>query len=210
MNTHCRTGALLFLVAVVSCSPPASKQVVNALADNDTCRLDSARIQTVFRYMQHFPNGSELSVALLLGDSTTFVGIKRINDSVICVENRTSVFEIGSVTKTVTATMLAKLVYDGVVDLIVHAAIAFADTITIRFGGVKSMGENHHEAIALVESNPVPKVQATRKALNQLRSILDEKTAVSHSGEVYDRKDVEKMRRLLERYRRWALDILAE
>ncbi|MCU0453545.1 MAG: beta-lactamase family protein [Bacteroidetes bacterium] len=71
--------------------------------------------------MQHFPNGSEVSISLLLGDSTTFAGIKRQNDSVICVENRTSVFEIGSVTKTVTAAILAKLAYDGAVDL--HAPI---------------------------------------------------------------------------------------
>ena len=105
------------LVAVVSCSPPPPKQLVNALTENANCRLDSAQIQTLFSSMQHFPNGSEVSIALLVGDSTSFIGVKRQNDSVLCVENRAGVFEIGSVTKTVTATMLAKLVYDGIVDL---------------------------------------------------------------------------------------------
>ena len=117
MNSHCRNGALLLFWAVVSCSPPAPKQLVNALAENGNCQLDSAQIQTVFNYMQHFPNGSEVSIALIVGDSTSFVGTRRQNDSVICAVNQNAVFEIGSVTKTVTATMLAKLVYDGVVDL---------------------------------------------------------------------------------------------
>jgi len=63
--------------------------------------------------MQLFPNSSEVSVALIDGDSTTFFGARRRNDSVICVDNRAEAFEIGSVTKTFTATILAKLVYDG-------------------------------------------------------------------------------------------------
>lgn len=93
--------------------------------------------------------------------------------------------------------------------LIIHAAIAYTDAITIRLGGLKSQGENHHETIALAESL-LPRDQATKKALNQLRSILDEKTRVSYSGEVYQRKDVEHMWKLLARYRQWALSVLAE
>ena len=67
--------------------------------------------------MQFFPVESELSIAFLAGDSTWFAGARRQIDSVICIENRASVFEIGSVTKTFTATMLAKLAYEGVIDL---------------------------------------------------------------------------------------------
>ena len=80
--------------------------------------------------MQHFPNGSEVSIALLVDDSTSFIGIRRQNDSVISVENRTGIFEIGSVTKTVTATILAKLVYEGAVDL--DAPIKTFLPITLR------------------------------------------------------------------------------
>jgi CubicO group peptidase (beta-lactamase class C family) len=120
-RTTMRSGrwccACFLLVAVASCAPPHQHELVNALAENGNCRLDSAQIQTVFSSMQHFPSGSEVSIALLVGDSTSFVGARRRNDSVVCVENRDAVFEIGSVTKTVTATMLAKLVYDSVVDL---------------------------------------------------------------------------------------------
>jgi len=117
MNMLARHGAFILIVALSACSPLRQPQLVNALNDSAICRLDSAQANTVFSYMQHFPNGSEMSIALLVGDSTTFIGIKRQNDSVISVENRTDIFEIGSVTKTVTATILAKLAYEGAVDL---------------------------------------------------------------------------------------------
>jgi CubicO group peptidase (beta-lactamase class C family) len=50
------------------------------------------------------------------GDSEKYIGIERRNDSLVYVNNRDSVFEIGSITKTFTGTMLAKLVRDGKVD----------------------------------------------------------------------------------------------
>jgi len=130
MNMLARHGAFILLAALLSCSPLRQPQLVNALNDSGTCRLDSAQANTVFSYMQHFPNGSEVSIALLVGDSTTFIGVKRQNDSVISVENRTGIFEIGSVTKTVTATILAKLAYEGAVDL--DAPIKTFLPITLR------------------------------------------------------------------------------
>jgi CubicO group peptidase (beta-lactamase class C family) len=130
MNAIGRFGAWFLLVSAVSCSSPRPQELVNALDKDANSRLDSAQVQTVFSYMQHFPNGSEVSVALLVGDSTLFAGARRRNDSVICVENRNAIFEIGSVTKTVTATILAKLAYDGVVDL--DAPIKTFLPITLR------------------------------------------------------------------------------
>ncbi|MBM4159633.1 MAG: beta-lactamase family protein [Ignavibacteria bacterium] len=116
-NWVTRVSSWLILASLLSCSPPHPQRLVNAMRSNAACPLDSAQIQSVFNYMQHFPNESEVSIALLVGDSTSFIGVKRHNDSVICVENRTGIFEVGSVTKTVTATMLAKLVYHGVIGL---------------------------------------------------------------------------------------------
>jgi CubicO group peptidase (beta-lactamase class C family) len=123
-----RFGASLLFLAVISCSPPPPKRLVNTLAG--TCPLDSVQVQSVFTYMKEFPNGSELSVAILVGDSTSFIGVKRQNDSMICVDNRDGIFEIGSVTKTVTAAILAKLTMDGVVDL--NAPIKTFLPITLR------------------------------------------------------------------------------
>jgi CubicO group peptidase (beta-lactamase class C family) len=78
--------------------------------------LDSSQAEIVFNYAQHFPNETQLSICIITGDSEKYVGILRRNDSLVYINNSDSVFEIGSITKTFTGTMLAKLVYSGKVD----------------------------------------------------------------------------------------------
>ena len=91
--------------------------------------------------------------------------------------------------------------------LAVHAAIAFADAICVKLGGVKSRGEDHHEAIALL--NELTAVsEAQKKALNQFRKIIDHKTSVSYAGDVYGRADVEVLWRLVVRFREWTRSVL--
>jgi len=91
--------------------------------------------------------------------------------------------------------------------LIVHAAIALADAVAIRIGGTKCRGEDHHEAIALLEELVAPS-EGKKRALQQFRRVIDHKTAVSYSGEVYGRADIDEMWRLVNRFRTWALDVL--
>lgn len=91
--------------------------------------------------------------------------------------------------------------------LIVHAAIAYADAVTIKVGGVKSQGEDHHETIALLTELLAPDEQGTR-ALNQLRRIIDQKTSVSYAGEVYEQKDVDSLWKSVDRFRTWCLAVL--
>lgn len=91
--------------------------------------------------------------------------------------------------------------------LIVHAAIAMADAIAIKLAGVKSRGEDHHETIALLEEVVAPG-EDKKKALQHLRRIIDHKNAVSYSGEIYDRTDIEQLWRQVQRFREWAMDVL--
>jgi hypothetical protein len=91
--------------------------------------------------------------------------------------------------------------------LIVHAAIAFADAICVKLGGVKSRGEDHHEAIALLDELTAVS-QRQKGALNQFRKIIDHKTSVSYAGDVYSRADVELLWRLVVRFRDWAMGVL--
>lgn len=88
--------------------------------------------------------------------------------------------------------------------LIVHAAIAYADAIAIKLGGVKSQGEQHQETVDLLHDLLV-EGEDNKGALNQLRRIIDHKTAVSYSGKVYNRSDVEQLWKQVERFRGWAM-----
>ena len=108
---------LSLLLGAVSCSRPGPRELVNLLIPENRNLLDSSQVQLVFNYAQHFPNGTQLSICIITGDSEKYVGIQRRNDSLVYMQNSDSVFEIGSITKTFTGTILAKMVYDGTVDV---------------------------------------------------------------------------------------------
>ena len=91
--------------------------------------------------------------------------------------------------------------------LIVHSAIAFADALSIKLSGVKSVGENHEDAVVLVE-NAVADGEGKTRAINQLRRIIEEKTKVSYLGDLYSPSQSKELWKRLERFRKWAKEIL--
>lgn len=91
--------------------------------------------------------------------------------------------------------------------LIVHSAIAFTDALCIKLAGVKSVGEDHEDAIILIEKI-VADSEEKKKSLNQLYRIIEEKTKVSYLGELYTGSQTKDMWKRLERYRKWAIEIL--
>jgi CubicO group peptidase (beta-lactamase class C family) len=98
-----------------------------------TAQLDSAAI----RLLDHYPLGGEVAIAYLDGDSTHYCGVRKTADGVEAVDNRNSAFAIGSVTKVLTATLLAQAVQDGRIQLDdpVNAAydFPFADSATFTY-----------------------------------------------------------------------------
>lgn len=90
--------------------------------------------------------------------------------------------------------------------LIIHAAIAYADALTIRYIGAKSKGEDHHEVITLLEEI-FPLNDERKKSLNHLTAIIEHKNAVSHSGDIYGKKDIEQLWKHFERFKAWAIPL---
>ncbi len=106
---------LPFIFTFASCSLFTHKQLAKLPVIPNP--LDSSQAQAVYDRARFFPNGTQLSICIIRGDSEMYAGIERRNDSLVYIENRDSVFEIGSMTKTFTGTMLAKLVRERKVDL---------------------------------------------------------------------------------------------
>lgn len=71
----------------------------------------------IFGALKTLPVNTQFSIALIENGKTTFVGAKRDKDTVIRIENYQKVFEIGSITKVFTSTLLSELVMNGRVDL---------------------------------------------------------------------------------------------
>jgi ketopantoate hydroxymethyltransferase len=93
--------------------------------------------------------------------------------------------------------------------LIVHAAIAYTDTLTIKFGGVRSKGEDHMAAVDLLRQVMALDEQG-KSSIRHLERIINEKNRVAYEGEIFTKKDVEALWKHLLRYRAWSLPAIEE
>lgn len=87
-------------------------QLTNAL---DSYPKDISDI--IFSRSKDFPNNTQLSIAVVVNNKTHYYGIIKENDSIKPTSNQNRVFEIGSITKVFTATILASLVEEHKVEL---------------------------------------------------------------------------------------------
>lgn len=87
--------------------------------------------------------------------------------------------------------------------LIIHAAIALADSITIKLAGKKCSGDSHYDIIELLRQVTPPSSNKS-KALDQFKKLIDHKNQVSYQGDIYYKKDVDKLLKYFERFKSWA------
>ncbi|WP_339923405.1 serine hydrolase [uncultured Cyclobacterium sp.] len=63
------------------------------------------------------PNQAEVAIALIENGKVNYVGVKRVQDSTMIIQNQDMVFEIGSITKVFTGTLLANFLKDSTVNI---------------------------------------------------------------------------------------------
>lgn len=63
-----------------------------------------------FSETKDFPNNTQLAIAIIHNGTTKFYGIKLVNDTIFTIDNHDNVFEIGSISEVITATLLADMV----------------------------------------------------------------------------------------------------
>lgn len=80
--------------------------------------LQSPEIDSLFELLKKsLPNHAEVSAAIIKNGTVTFLGFKKEKKKWLAVDNREAVFEIGSITKVFTSTLLAHAVLNEVVAL---------------------------------------------------------------------------------------------
>ncbi|MEO6682123.1 MAG: serine hydrolase [Ginsengibacter sp.] len=93
--------------------------------------------EILYSKSKDFPNNTQLSIAVIQAGKTNYYGIIKKNDSIKPILNQNKVFEICSITKVFTATVLASLATDKKIKLTDHIhsyyPFTFKDGIKISF-----------------------------------------------------------------------------
>lgn len=105
----------LFLIAIVSLS--AQSEIAVDAQSPEKFGISKIEADSIYAKVKKLPDESQLSFALIKNGETVYYGIHRKSDSIFSVENHQNVFEIGSISKVFTATLLAGLVQENKVSL---------------------------------------------------------------------------------------------
>jgi len=102
--------ALIGLV-LSSCSNGQSTIAKNGM-EMSTDEITKEQSELIYKNTKSFPKNTQLSIALIKNGKIDFIGVKNRNDTIQLIENYKDVFEIGSITKVFTATLLSNFVTD--------------------------------------------------------------------------------------------------
>lgn len=93
-------------LSITGCEMGEIKSGANLLPADG--KIQTAQTEEIYKRVKQFPNGSEFAIALIDGDSVYYYGTIRHQDTLRYIDNAHSNFEIGSITKVFTATLLAQ------------------------------------------------------------------------------------------------------
>lgn len=123
---------LSFLLSLIftSCTSQ-SPDAVNHL--ESVVQFPNNQATIIYNKAKNFPNGTHLSFALISDDATQLIEVKRENDTLRVIGSDNYVFEIGSISKVFTSTLLADAVVQGKVGLNDTLSIPIKDDIGITY-----------------------------------------------------------------------------
>lgn len=109
--------------------------------------------EILFSKTKDLPNNAQLSIALLENGKTSYYGLTKMNDTIKPAENQGKLFEIGSITKVFTSTVLASLIENKKLkikdEINAYYPFAFKDSIQLTFESLA----NHTSGLARLPEN---------------------------------------------------------
>ncbi|MCL6266397.1 serine hydrolase domain-containing protein [Flagellimonas myxillae] len=100
----------IFLL-VFSIGNVRAQQAKNPLKDQGH-KITKVQSKLIFEKAKRLPENAQLSIAIIQNGKVNYFGVKKVKDSLETIQNHQKVFEIGSITKVFTATLLADFVTD--------------------------------------------------------------------------------------------------
>lgn len=74
--------------------------------------INQSILDTLSNYALLYPDNTQFSLAIVKNDKVSFVGVLKSNDNLIVINNKDSVFEVGSISKVFTSTILSNLILE--------------------------------------------------------------------------------------------------
>ena len=137
--------ALFLLINLFGHGITFSQNVVNNLTD-----LEENLTQKIFEKTKDLSNETPLSIVLIKNGISRFYGMIKQNDTIRNIENKDKFFEIGSISKVFTATLLANAILERKIkqtdDINEFYPYTFKDDVRITFESLSNhtsgLGEN--------------------------------------------------------------------
>jgi len=106
---------LTISVLLLSCGKELKIATNNQDAENG--HITKEQSELIFEKIKFFPNNTQISIAIIENKKVRFYGSKREKNKIISIENHDKVFEIGSISKVFTSTLLAGSVLENKIKL---------------------------------------------------------------------------------------------
>ena len=128
----------------------SADKVVNDLSI-ENAQLSKKQLEMIFEGAKVFPAETQLAFAIIKEGVVSYYGVKRLADKLTTIDNHNSIFEIGSISKVFTSTLLAGMVVDKKVNL----EGDINDHIDVRDNAIISLRElsNHTSGLPRLPMN---------------------------------------------------------
>ena len=103
-------------IFIFSCANGQTNIAVDDLGNSDN-QISKKQAGIIFEKAKVFPDNTEISIAFIKNGEISYYGVKRRNDTLKYFSNYRDIFEIGSITKVFTSTLLADFVLDNKINL---------------------------------------------------------------------------------------------
>ena len=136
MNKAFFISILIAGICLTSCNQKKTSPAANRVfAQKD---IDSTQASIILNRTSGFPKNTQFSIALVTDTSMVYLGLICANDSIFSIHNRDAYFEIGSISKIFTSTLLASFVRSNKIELSdsISQFLPFPikDSVEISFG----------------------------------------------------------------------------
>ena len=116
-------------------------------------KITPTQQQLLFDQIKNYPTNTQLSIAIISGGEADYFGALKQKDTTLRVDNHRNIFEIGSITKVFTSTLLANYIVEGKINpqepVNPYLPIKIKDDIQLTFEDLA----NHTAGLPRIPSN---------------------------------------------------------